>query len=187
MPIWSLVPCASRISNESTAVITERLKWLAGLTTSGIEKVYLNSVVMRIPSYDGDFEEPWYWEHYGRDLYEFSFYSSRFQALHDSADLARANKYRAAVPAGAVQQFLWRRARNFNITKLAFSLQASTRFASALYVTQDDSGQYGLNVDEAAALREKKKSLSEEHKTRMQEDYMSKSAVVKREYCARTP
>lgn len=40
-----------------------------------------------------------------------------------------------------------------------------------------------MRTQEAAALREKKKSLSEEHKARMQEDYMSKSAIVKSECC----
>ena len=38
---------------------------------------YLSSVVMRIPGYNGDMEEPWYWEKYGRDIYEFSYYTDK--------------------------------------------------------------------------------------------------------------
>ena len=28
----------------------------------GATRVYVHAVVMRIPSYNGDFEEPWYWQ-----------------------------------------------------------------------------------------------------------------------------
>ena len=37
----------------------------------------MSSVVMRIPGYNGDMEEPWYWEQYGRDIYEFSYYTDK--------------------------------------------------------------------------------------------------------------
>ena len=40
-------------------------------------KFYMSSVVMRIPGYNGDMEEPWYWEKYGRDIYEFSYYTDK--------------------------------------------------------------------------------------------------------------
>ena len=32
---------------------------------------------MRIPGYNGDMEEPWYWENYGRDIYEYSYYTDK--------------------------------------------------------------------------------------------------------------
>lgn len=37
----------------------------------------MSSVVMRIPGYNGDMEEPWYWEKFGRDIYEFSYYTDK--------------------------------------------------------------------------------------------------------------
>ena len=40
-------------------------------------KFYMSSVVMRIPGYNGDMEEPWYWEKFGRDIYEFSYYTDK--------------------------------------------------------------------------------------------------------------
>ena len=40
-------------------------------------KFYMSSVVMRIPGYNGDMEEPWYWENYGRDIYEYSYYTDK--------------------------------------------------------------------------------------------------------------
>ena len=63
---------ASRTSNDSTEVIRERWHHL-----KKVQKLTLlaSSVVMRIPAYNGDEEEPWYWAFYGRDLFEYSFYT----------------------------------------------------------------------------------------------------------------
>ena len=40
----------------------------------------MSNVVMRIPGYNGDMEEPWYWEKFGRDIYEFSYYTDKDEA-----------------------------------------------------------------------------------------------------------
>ena len=50
-----------RSSNDSTAVIQQRLSKLNGYVSANPKlKLYLSSVVMRIPSYNEDIEEPWY-------------------------------------------------------------------------------------------------------------------------------
>ena len=54
---------ASRISNDTTEEILERWKKLKKVQKP---KMLASSVVMRIPAYNGDEEEPWYWEFYGR-------------------------------------------------------------------------------------------------------------------------
>jgi len=57
-------------------------------------KFYMSSVVMRIPGYNGDMEEPWYWEKYGRDIYEFSYYTdkARAQRIQNIAHIDRGNQ-----------------------------------------------------------------------------------------------
>ena len=52
-------------------------------------KLYMSSVVMRIPGYNGDMEEPWYWENFGRDIYEFSYYTDKDEAqwIRNVADM----------------------------------------------------------------------------------------------------
>jgi hypothetical protein len=110
---------------------------------------------MRIPSYNSDFEEPWYWATYGRSLYEYSFHTSRYRALHNESDADAAAAAAALVPAGVRSKFLWRRSRNFNGSMdLLQIVRDSPRGAwpTTLYVTLDDGGTYGLNVDEAATL-----------------------------------
>ena len=49
----------SRISNDSLPVIMDRLDRLSAMLLSARIPVFITTVVMRIPSYDGDFEEPW--------------------------------------------------------------------------------------------------------------------------------
>ena len=107
---------------------------------------------MRIPSYNGDFEEPWYWEYYGRDLYEYSFFLGRYDQLGNPDDLQTANRFKSMVPAAVVEKFLWRRERNFNITSKIFQYQKELKIFESLYLTLDDSGEFGLNVNEAIAL-----------------------------------
>lgn len=212
---------ASRCSNDTTADVEARVRWLSGLSTRfpGL-RLYLSTVVMRIPSYNEDFEEPWFWGLYGQDLYEYSFYSARYRALGNASDAAAAAAYRARVPPAVVDKFLWRRARNHNATRLLLQLQAPVALGvgqtdagrdidrdterhrgiptamgtatdtntdtnsdtdrptardtatttdrhtatgreavatagpvPALYITLDDSGTYGINVEEADALR----------------------------------
>lgn len=102
------------------------------------------------PHLAGGFEEPWYWASFGRELFEYSFYSSRYQALHMAKDKEAAAAAAAAVPKHIVGEFLWRRDRNFNATRQL--LVHGSKLFDALYVTLDDGAEYGLNVDEATML-----------------------------------
>ena len=51
--------------------------------------IYFTTVVMRIPSYNGDFEEPWYWANYGRDLYLYSYYTDQATRFGNTTAQAR--------------------------------------------------------------------------------------------------
>ena len=144
---------ASRSSNETLSIVLSRLDRLLK-----IPRLYLSTVVMRIPSYNGDFEEPWYWATHGRDLYEYSYHKGRYDALGDANDRAQYLRLKASIPKVVLHQFLWRRERNHNVTA---SLLAQCKDAArAVYVNLDDSGQYGLNVEEAQSLRNEVQRLS---------------------------
>lgn len=150
-----LIP--SRCSNDSSATVMSRLQALAASAAQYPNlTLYLSSVVMRIPSYNEDVEEPWYWAVYGADLYTFSYYSDAYDVTGNATDLKLAQAAQAAVPAAIVDEFLWRRARNFNVTSALLSMLAQggpTPFARNLYITQDDNAQFGFNIAEARALK----------------------------------
>ena len=56
--------------HKTTTEIEKRLEKLFSYSATYPDlQIYVSNVVQRIPSYNGDFEEPWYWADYGFDLY----------------------------------------------------------------------------------------------------------------------
>eukprot|EP00940_MAST-03C_sp_MAST-3C-sp2_P002834 g2834.t1 len=143
---------ASRSSNDTLGVVSARLhKLLKSRDRS--TKLYLSTTVMRIPSYNGDFEEPWYWAQWGEDLYKYSYHKGRYDVLNDAADLkAYENLADSVIPSSVLNTFLWRRARNHNISRELLVLSSNSDAIETVYVNQDDSGEYGINVEEANDL-----------------------------------
>lgn len=147
----------SRCSNDSTATVAARVDQLLAFRAARPQlRLYVSTVVMRIPSYNEDVEEPWYWAYYGADLYEFSFFLDKYHTTHNASDLKTAQSYEALVPPAIVQEFLWRRQRNFNVTShllAALGNGSSPKPLDALYITLDDNAQYGLNIAEANSFK----------------------------------
>ena len=147
---------ASRSSNDTELTVRSRLERLRKMGESF--DIHLSTVVMRIPSYNGDFEEPWYWEQFGRELYEYSFHKGRYDSLHDQQDKTAFENISSQIPQNVLRKFLWRRQRNLHITEELFkNMAVSTTLTrpafASVYCTLDDSGVYGINVEEANALR----------------------------------
>jgi hypothetical protein len=124
-------------------------------------KLFISNVVMRIPSYNGDFEEPWYWANYGNDIYSYSYYTDKYNKLNNPADKSEADKYKQQIPSSALDEFLWRRERNHNITmemvkKMSpkSSSSSSTQSFELLFITLDDNAEYGFNIQEASEIKD---------------------------------
>eukprot|EP01031_Cornospumella_fuschlensis_P031075 gene31075-37558_t len=118
---------ASRISNDSTATVMTRMdKLLQYSQTYPNVDMYISNVVMRIPSYNGDFEEPWYWANYGSDLFTYSFYLDKYRQQNQTEDYNTAMQAVSDVPSSAVDEFTWRRARNHNITMLLLNAMSDS-------------------------------------------------------------
>jgi Protein of unknown function (DUF4127) len=148
---------SSRISNASTADVLARLDALVALKLAHPNvRLHAGQVVMRIPSYNTapNVEDVWYWEYHGADLFTYSYFTSKYAQTHNASDLAQAQAAEARVPADIVADWLWRRARNFNVTiALLERAGATPGLLRSLYITQDDNALFGFNIDEAAALR----------------------------------
>lgn len=150
----------SRISNDTTAEITGRVHQLLDVSKKYGTDLYISTVVMRIPSYNGDFEEPWYWTDYGADIYSYSFYTDQSEKTGSVEAFETAMSYKKKVPADALEEFLWRRERNHNVTlELIDSLKerekddGTPNFFQYLYITLDDSAEYGFNIQEADEIK----------------------------------
>ena len=143
----------SRISNTSFDELNSRLERLINLKRQFGSKlqIYLSSVVMRIPAYDTDFEEPDYWGIYGRLIYLWSFYTDRYAVLHNPADEQQVQALQKQIPADILNQFLWRRSRNYNLTYTLLHEYTKTYF-ERIWLTLDDNAVYGLNKAEERKL-----------------------------------
>lgn len=121
--------------------------------------MYISNVVMRIPSYNGDFEEPWYWADYGSDLFTYSYYLDKYRQQNQTEDYNKAMQAVSGVPSSAVDEFTWRRSRNHNITMLLLNAMADSskqgrkRPFQYLYTTLDDSAEFGFNIREAEEIK----------------------------------
>lgn len=145
----------SRISNTSYDDLDTRLQQLVDIKRqySSKLKIYLSSVIMRIPAYNGDFEEPDYWATYGRLLYLWSFYTDRYNVLHNPDDEKQVEILQKQIPADILEQFLWRRSRNYNLTYTLLHDYTKTYF-ERIWLTLDDNAEYGLNKAEERKLLE---------------------------------
>jgi hypothetical protein len=115
---------------------------------------------MRIPSYNEDVEEPWYWAFFGADLYTYSYFLDKYTRVsHNDSDYQQAMAAAAAVPPEIVQEFTWRRQRNFNATVFLLEAQAASVASGgsplfrSIYITLDDNALFGFNIAESIQLR----------------------------------
>ena len=143
----------SRISNTSYDDLDTALQKLVEIKRAyGSKlKIYLTSVIMRIPAYNGDFEEPDYWAMYGRLLYLWSFYTDRFNVLHNPDDEKAADTIEKEIPVDVLDQFVWRRSRNYNLTYTLLHDYTATYF-ERIWLTLDDNAEYGFNKAEERKL-----------------------------------
>lgn len=143
----------SRISNTSLDELNSRLDTLVGFKREFGSKIqiYLSSVIMRIPAYNGNFEEPDYWATYGLLLYEWSFYTDRYAVLHNPDDELQVIILEKQIPSDILHEFVWRRARNYNLTYTLLHDYTET-FFEHIWLTLDDNAEYGLNKAEERQL-----------------------------------
>lgn len=133
-----LIP--SRVGSESLAGLQQRLAH--GFAAIHTAPVWAFSSILRIPQYDSAEEEPDYWAQWGRALYAYS------EAVHREGRVPDH-----AIPEPVLADFLARRARNLALNRGYLDDLAAGRLRW-LSFCQDDTGAYGLNVQEAQALQQ---------------------------------
>lgn len=145
---------ASRISNDTLDTVLLRLNRLAFYKIKYPKlEIYVTNVIMRIPAYSLDTEEPWYWAYWGLFLFKWSFYIDRYHVLGDKTDYDNAMALEKIIPAAILKEFLWRRERNHNVTVQLLEMQHKHPLFEKIWITLDDNAQYGLNKAEERQLR----------------------------------
>lgn len=131
---------ASRVNQEPYTVLEKRVDTF--FEQIQVASCYAFSSILRIPNYNNDEEEPAYWKEYGAQLYDYSVNS------HQSKSPALKHN----IPQNILTDFLERRKKNLALNEYHLNL---LRKGDIDYLTygQDDTGDYGINVQEAEYLK----------------------------------
>ncbi len=136
---------ASRRISDSTDAIKSRLLKFKEILKPLNAKVFAFSSVMRISNNNINEEEKEYWNPWGTRIYQYSYHQ------HKSRVLNQANCVINTVPADILEDYLNTRKRNFEINKLYLDWLQEGVFDTLVF-SKDDTGEYGLNVEEAKTL-----------------------------------
>lgn len=151
---------SSRRCPESFEQIKERLLSFRKLLKQKAEKIYAFSSIMRISNNNINEEEKDYWAQWGKRIFEFSYYQ------HKSRKEKTYNCIYNQVPRDILEDYLDTRKRNFEINKLYLDW-VEDKTIDMLVFSKDDTGEYGLNVEEAELLEQeiKNRKLNAQVKT----------------------
>jgi hypothetical protein len=142
-----LIP--SRLNEDTLSVLKKRIDGFFEQIRT--DACFGFSSILRIPNYNFAEEEPEYWNQYGKQLY-------RYSAERHEKGTASAN----GIPIPVLDDFIKRREKNHALNEYYLALLANGRL-DYLTFCQDDTGPYGLNVQEAEVLDAllKKQKLTE--------------------------
>ena len=117
-------------------------------------KIYATSSIMRISNNNINEEEKEYWNKWGKRIFSYSYYQ------HKSRVLKEYNCVYNIIPNDILEDYLDTRKRNFEINKFYLELLKEEIF-NYLVFSKDDTGEFGLNVEEANFLEDliKKENL----------------------------
>lgn len=145
-----LVP--SRRCPETYDEIKERLDKLKEILLKKKEinprlKIYATSSIMRISNNNVNEEEKEYWNLWGKRIFSYSYHQ------HKSRQLKEYNCVYNIIPEDILNDYLDTRKRNFDVNKIYLEW-LSFGVLDFLIYSKDDTGEYGLNVEEANILQD---------------------------------
>ncbi len=136
---------SSRRCPETFEEIKQRLLKFKKVIQKKAKKVLAFSSIMRISNNNINEEEKEYWSQWGKRIFEFSYYQ------HKSRKEKSYNCVYNQIPEEILNDYLDTRKRNFDINKLYLDW-VEDKTLDTLVFSKDDTGQYGLNVEEAEFL-----------------------------------
>ncbi len=145
-----LIP--SRRCDDSLETVLARANNIAKLKKriGGNFKIYAQSSIMRISNNYDNTEEKLYWSQYGREIFNWSqlLHRKELGLLNSESELTVAE---SKIDPAVRQDYLSTRKRNFAVNVRLIDYVVSGEFDFLIF-SQDDSGQYGLNVSEKNKL-----------------------------------
>ena len=147
-----LIP--SRRTNASYDEIKNNVDFLVNILNSTNKKikVYAMSSIMRISDNNCNEEEKSYWTTYGKDLFRYSYLSHKLLKSYDVEIEAELIKLAREIPFEIIEDYLDTRKRNYEINSYYINLAKKGIFDKLIF-SQDDTAEFGLNVEEKELLQ----------------------------------
>ncbi len=144
----------SRRSTDAVETVLARLQALREIKQENPSLTLLAyNILMRITRSNNPEEEKAYWGTWGARMFRLSVLEDRRAMVASTPDeAAEIAKLRAEIPAELVSDYLTGRARNHTINRAMIEWTAEGVF-DYLIIPQDDTVDYGWNIDEARGLR----------------------------------
>ena len=110
-------------------------------------KVYAFSSIMRISNNNAAEEEKPYWADFGKEIYSYSYNLHKGRINNENKNIEHN------IPTEILKDYLDTRKRNYEINKL-YLKWLEKKVIDFLIYSKDDTGAFGLNVEEAFNLKE---------------------------------
>jgi len=158
-----LIP--SRMNQKTLESSKKELEILKKLKKEKNIKIYIGTTVTRIPRYNSDDEEPDYWEHFGVKIKDLSKELTKNLETKNSLDyLSEIKNIETDIKDWILEDFFWRRKRNFEIISHLIDLLADGTI-DYLNLTLDDNEEGNLSVYEANFHKQKIEKLNLKNKS----------------------
>lgn len=146
-----LIP--SRLHHETADILKSRLQAIRELKSNNpILKIYAFQCIMRCPNYNGDDEEPDYYENYGEMLFEEGVLNHKYRLA--MAEEKEWQQVRTEIPTEVLIDYENRREVN-RILNMETIQYYKAGYIDALVFPQDDSAPYGYTAIDQLMIRQK--------------------------------
>lgn len=142
----------SRRCSESYDEILSRVNTFFDIIVKKNIKVYAFSSVMRISNNNINEEEKFYWNKWGKRIFDYSYNLHLSQVTKEKEALSKSECIEKSIPDEILFDYLSTRKRNYHINLYYLEKQKQGLFKELLF-SMDDCAKYGFNVKEASCIK----------------------------------
>ncbi len=141
----------SRRTNDSYEDILSRVNTFLDIINKKQMKVYAFSSIMRISNNNINEEEKFYWDKWGKRIFDYSYNLHLSQVTNENEATSKYECIEKTIPDEILYDYLKTRKRNYDINLYYLEKQKQGIFKKLIF-SKDDCAKYGFNVKEANCL-----------------------------------
>lgn len=147
-----LIP--SRRTTDSADFIINRLNKFKNIIkqSNSQAKIYAFSSIMRISDSYVNEEEKEYWDRFGKEIFKYSYLKHKIDTNKAGfVQQKEFNELKHTIPEEILSDYLITRERNFSVNR-SYIKWIEDGFLDFMVFSKDDTGAFGINIQEAEAL-----------------------------------